>query len=236
MEDSKMDNRLSSQPPASDKPGRPAANRRSGAPRSKGTYPEPPESLKKPTQVAGPTEARLVLAPGADADVFREAFTEVWEKIPSTDRQTLLAWWASDEFSGMRTSDNPTPPRPRPNFLLLPDGEVLSGDVEVRFMGAALAFRASLTTSNRERLRPTIAEALAKTYRFATRRHWYLVDEIKEPYEAWEAEHPDATDDERQRKWDAGTPVYFRRLGEEIDEILHRWGLGDLASANSDNT
>jgi hypothetical protein len=187
--------------------------------------------------VAGPTEARLVLAPGADADVFREAFTEVWDKIPSGDRRAMMAWWASKEIGGCRPSlYDPLYARPRPKFLLLPDGEIPNGDAEVRYAGIALAFRASLTTSNRERLRPTIAEALAKAHRFATRRHWFLLDEIREPYEAWKAEHPNATEEERQREWDAGTPEYLRRLREEIDAILHRWGLGDLASANGDGT
>jgi hypothetical protein len=116
--------------------------------------------------------------------------------------------------------------------LLLPDWQVSDGDSEVRFTGFVLAFRASLTTSDRERLRPAIAEAVARAHCFATRRHWYLLDDIKGTFKAWKAENPDATDEERQREWAAG---YKRRYREETNPILRRWGMADWVAKDAGN-
>lgn len=222
-----MSNRLNWTPPAIREPSRPAKTRRSGTSRPKADpFPVPDESLNKLAESIPPGEARLVLAPGADEEAFRQAFGEVWSQIPGADRHRLLKYWREDDTIDRHNWRNKTriPPKPRPNLLLVADSEIAERDCECRDDAHVLAFRASLTTSNRERLRPAMATALAQAYGTITKVFTGLLIELYDSFDPWRKANPNATEEEWDQAWQPLADDYTRKYWKETNAILQRWG------------
>jgi hypothetical protein len=221
-------NRLNNwQPPAFGESGQPAANPRPGKPRRKGdAFPPPAAALDRLAEKLQPTEARLLLSPGADVNVFRTAFTEVWEKIPGADRNRMLRYWRDDDKNDYDRyrSIQTLPPNPRPHLLVLADNEIAEGDTECRLDGHILAFRASLTTSNRERLPAAIATALAKVHRIVTRATGLALLDFYKSFDAWDDKHPKATKAERSKTHESMVEEYMRDYRAKTSAVLQQWG------------
>jgi hypothetical protein len=87
-------------------------------------------------------------------------------------------------------------------------------------------FPIALVVEQPDRLPLVIARTLAQVHRFATRRHWRLVQEmIEEPLALWESQRgAEVSDAARDQKLDALEGEYVRRSEAELRELLGWWG------------
>lgn len=133
-----------------------------------------------------------------------------------------------------RSPPNDRPPKPRPHLILLPDADIAEGDVECRDEADVLAFKVSLTSTHRERLRPAIATVLAQAHRIVTRAAGLLLLAFHESFDAWADAHPKATDEERAQAWEPPAKKYTRNHWAETSAVLQQWGFPALSGESAD--
>jgi hypothetical protein len=92
-------------------------------------------------------------------------------------------------------------------------------------LGDELHFPVALVLEHPERLPLEIARALAQCLRYATRRHWGLIQEkIEVPLTRWEKRQGVVSDEARDRKLDQLEGDYLRAVESEVAQILRGWG------------
>jgi hypothetical protein len=160
---------------------------------------------------------------------FRRSFADVWRRIPGSDRRCLVAYWRSDPF---RLSRDPL----SPTSHLLPYIHVVDAGPWSPLadlcddLGTKLTFPFDLVAEHSHQLPLAIARALAVAFRFASRRHWALIEErLEQPLARWERRRGRKTDADREAELDRLERAYLRAFQAEIAAILLGWGLDQAA-------
>jgi hypothetical protein len=160
---------------------------------------------------------------------FRRAFSVVWRRIPGSDRRCLVDYWRSDPTRLSRDPLRPTA-HPRPCIRVLDAGPWspsadLCGD-----LGAKLTFPLDLVAEHPDQLPRSVARALAIAHRYASRRHWALIEErLETPMARWERRRGPKTDADREAELDRLEWAYLRAYQAETAAILRGWGLDQAA-------
>jgi hypothetical protein len=164
-------------------------------------------------------------------DTFRTAFIDVWSHLPPCDRRLLRAYWHNqpnivghDDLRPWSSS--------RPQIRVV-DGDSWSPSFQVcNELGSRLNFPFSLVVEQPALLPFVIARALAEVSRYASRRHWALIQElIEEPLARWERRQGKRIDDARRdAKLDRLERAHQQAYEKEIAAILDGWGLGQARS------
>jgi hypothetical protein len=155
---------------------------------------------------------------------FRDAFCEVWEQIPRTDRNLLLRYWRTQAGRTLPLHTNPLI-----RLVAVPPWSL----VPPRFasLGRELNFLLVEIEAKPDNLRSEIATALAQVLLIADRRHWALIlEQIEEPIERWEKRQGTKLDDtKREAKLDKLEQAYLRASAKEIKQIVRGWGFEPAA-------
>src|SRR5262249_38641419 len=157
--------------------------------------------------------------------LFRDAFNDVWGRLPDADRQRLLAYWRAGYQPIPRDAD---PARwPRPLIRLVEGGSSLPATVTDR-IGHALNFPLAVIAAG-PTLRAVIAGALAEVTLYASRRFWALVERLLElPFARWEHRQGAAADDAAgDRVWARLEQAHARAHARQVAGILRQWGFGN---------
>src|SRR5262245_41748085 len=107
---------------------------------------------------------------------FRRAFADLWRRIPESDRRCLVDYWRSDPTRLSRAPLRPTA-HPMPCIRVLAVGAWSPSYPVCTRLGTELTFPLDLVVGHPVQLPRAVARALAVTYRYATRRHWALIEE-----------------------------------------------------------
>lgn len=164
---------------------------------------------------------------GGIARRFRDAFHEVWERLPTLVQFALIDYW-QQPLAGFASSEYRAHSGPIPLIQLVVGGKVAVDAIASHF-GHWLSFPAAIFDGDLNRQRQTIARVIAQVYRYATGSHEKLVDKlIERPFGEWEARQtrpPSFT--RRERKLDELEAAYLRHLEAEMKQLLDSWGFPD---------
>lgn len=93
-------------------------------------------------------------------------------------------------------------------------------------------FPALLITDDPHELSLKIARALAEAQCYVSGMHWRLVmTTIEEPFQQWEFCHANASDSERDEKYEYFASVFRQDREKELERVLMTWGVRDQLSA-----
>jgi hypothetical protein len=179
-----------------------------------------------------PSEALKSMPGGCHAelrgavDVFRQCFGNVWTRIPVVDRRCLMRYWAKRwnifpswmPFYVARSV-------PKPIIVVLAGGVVADDEFgHFDHHGHALMF--DLADGDTERLQGIIAHTLASVLGYANRRFAALATElVDEPFDKWEAENADASEEEADAVHAELVTPYMTAYHGEVAGILRIWGM-----------
>jgi hypothetical protein len=183
-----------------------------------------PAVLKIPGSPGCPTGG-LGARGQAVVEMFRQNFTDLWDRIPELDRQRLMEYWRNPQ-DFYRSSDRSGVPHPKPVIRLV-EGDVSSPSFRsCSRYGHQLDFPVSLVLGQPQHLYRQIARALAEVFMVVTRRENKLMkDLVDTPFECWEREKGSrATEAACEKKWDALKAEYTRVSDAEAAKILEGWG------------
>jgi hypothetical protein len=167
-----------------------------------------------------PPPGKMGTRTAAVEEPFRRAFTNVWCRIAESDRRALLDYWHSRPRTG-RSS--------RPMMRVVDGLPGFPADAVCDDLGHTLVFPASLVVGHAEDLRWVIARALATAMRYASRRHWQLIQErIEEPMGRWQRRRGrKVTEGECDAKRDQLEAAYLVKYEKELAQLLRSWGFAE---------
>ena len=122
----------------------------------------------------------------AVVQAFRDAFTDIWNRIPESERLLILAYWHGPR-EPQRSSDPRWLPHPKPLIQIVFHDHWMPAPPVCNKLGHELNFSACLVLEQPYDIRKEISQTLAKVLMLATRRRWTLTLKIiEEPLERWE--------------------------------------------------
>jgi hypothetical protein len=152
---------------------------------------------------------------------FRTAFARAWDTIPEQERRTLLRYWHDRPDTG-----RPVGAGPRPEIRVLDRVSCGPPPPACDRLGHRLTFAVAPADAPAGRLPLLVANALARVWMYATKRHWGLYLEIVEtPMERWERRQGKKADDAaRERKLNLLEAAHRRAYEAELEQRLRAWG------------
>jgi hypothetical protein len=161
----------------------------------------------------------------AVAETFRLAFLDVWGQIPGQDRERLLTYWRGQP-EPLPGASPFAPRRASPRIRIAAGVAWSPADNLSDKLGTEFTFPLRLVTEHPASLPHAIARGLAQAHRFASRRHWGLIQErIEEPLADWERRRGRKTDADRDAKLGRLEAGYLAAYEAEIAAILRGWGV-----------
>jgi hypothetical protein len=154
-------------------------------------------------------------------DRFRTAFACAWDTIPEQERRTLLRYWHDRPDTG-----RPVGAGPRPEIRVLDKVSCAFPPPACDRLGHRLTFAVAPADEPAGRLPPLIANALARVWMFATKRHWGLyLETVETPMELWEKRQGKKADDAaREHKLNLLEAAHRRAYEAELQQRLRAWG------------
>src|SRR5262249_39740238 len=120
---------------------------------------------------------------------FREAFVNVWSRIPAAERCELLHYWSRQPMF-LRSGEPFILAKIKPLIQILDNSAPLAA-AGCQRGGLELNFHAWLAREHPDELVVEIARALAQVSRLADSSFWAtFLKEVDRPMDRWEARHP----------------------------------------------
>lgn len=159
---------------------------------------------------------------------LRKVFSSIWQRIPWRDRARMLTYWHDPRQCVFAADHSEIAHRP---ITMISDYFEESGNPRIcRNLGHVLMFSRSLIQHDAARLQPTIIEALAAVFRYASGEHDRLVCKLLEQYRTWELRHgKQANDDTRDSELDRVDQEFSFQHERETADLVRRWGFQEPA-------